>query len=71
MLLYEELSLMNGKCQASEKRVKSLTTLISAANWHRCKLFLTGPLPPGYAYAKRHVGNVVYKITNPIQFTVM
>ena len=55
---YEELSLMNGKCQASEKRVKSLTALISAANWQSCKLFLTGSLALGYGYAKRHVGNV-------------
>lgn len=53
---YEELWMTNGKCHASEVRVKSGNKVSHLSFGQSSKLFLTGPLPLDYRYAKRPRG---------------
>ena len=68
---YEELWMTNGKCHASEVRVKSGNKVSHLSFGQSSKLFLTGPLTQGGRYAKRHVGNVASSVKKlPTQSTV-
>ena len=61
----------NGKCHASEVRVKSGNKVSHLSFGQSSKLFLTGPLTQGGRYAKRHVGNVASSVKKlPTQSTV-
>ena len=68
---YEELWMTNGKCHASEVRVKSGNKVSHLSFGQSSKLFLTGPLTQGGRYAKRHVGNVASSVKKSYQLNLL